>query len=136
MPHVTIEYSANVEKSVDIFALVRDVHKTVLATGVFELGAVRTRVLRSDLYEIADGDPDNGFIHVMLRIGPGRAAPIRKRVAQAVLDAVAEATKELFARSGLGLSVEVCEIDNSTAVRLNNLHDRIAAKGTAGRIAP
>jgi 5-carboxymethyl-2-hydroxymuconate isomerase len=77
MPHIVVEYSANLEKSIDIRALVRRVHEAVLASGVFELGAVRTRAERREVYEIADGDPDNGFIHVGLSIAPGRDAATR-----------------------------------------------------------
>jgi 5-carboxymethyl-2-hydroxymuconate isomerase len=135
MPHIVVEYSANLEKDLDIAGLVDKVHEAVLASGVFELGAVRTRAERRDVYRIADGDPDNGFVHVDLRIAPGRDGATRKRVAEAVLDVVASATRQIFARSGLGLSVEVREIDNSAAVRLNNLHERMAAKGAARRAA-
>jgi len=70
---------------------------------------------------LADGDPDNGFIHVAMHIAPGRDADTRKRVAQTILDAVAAVTQSFYERYGLGLSVEVREIDNSGAVRLNNL---------------
>jgi 5-carboxymethyl-2-hydroxymuconate isomerase len=45
-----------------------------------------------------------------------------------VLDTIVAETREVFARTGLGLSVEVREIDNSAAVRRNNLHERVAAK--------
>jgi len=136
MPHVVVEYSANLEPAIDIAALVREVHGAVLASGVFELGAVRTRAERRDVFVIADGDPDNGFVHVDLRIAPGRDAVTRKRVAQGVLDAVATATREVFARSGLGISVELREIDNTAALRLNNLHERMTAKGLGKRAAP
>jgi 5-carboxymethyl-2-hydroxymuconate isomerase len=135
MPHITIEYSANLENDVDIRALVHGVHEAVHAAGGLEVGAVRTRAERRDLYEIADGDPTNGFIHVDLNMAPGRDVAARKRVAQATLDVVTEATKSVFARSGLALSVEIHEIDNSTALRLNNLHARMAAKGESRKAA-
>jgi 5-carboxymethyl-2-hydroxymuconate isomerase len=133
MPHIVVEYSANLEEDLDIRGLVEKVHEAALASGVFEIGAVRTRAERRDVYRIADGDTDNGFIHVDLRIAPGRDAATRKRVAQSVLDVVAEATRPVFARSGLGLSAEVHEIDNSAAVRINNLHERMAAEGAPRR---
>lgn len=128
MPHIIVEYSANLDTEIDIAKLVHDIHQTALATGVFEIGAVRTRAARRDVYEIADGDPDNAFLHVVLRVAQGRDVATRKRVAQAILDAVVSATASVFRRSGLGLSVEIGEIDSATSVRLNNLHERAAAK--------
>ena len=128
MPHVTVEYSTNLEARIDVPGLVRDVHRAVADSGVFELGAIRTRAEPRSLYVVADGDPDNGFVHVYLNVAPGRSAETRRRVAQAVLDVVAAATREVFRQHGLGLSVEVREIDNAAAVRLNNLHARMQAK--------
>ena len=135
MPHIIVEYSANLEEKLDVRALLDKVHAAVLASGVFRIGAVRTRAERRDIYRIADGDPDHGFVHVDLRIGPGRDAATRKRVADAVLDTLAAATRDVFARCGLALSVEVQEIDDNASARLNNLHERMAAKGGAERVA-
>lgn len=135
MPHIIVEYSANLEKDIDVHALVRAVHKAALDSGVFEMAAIRTRAERRDIYEIADGDTDNAFIHVDFNIAPGREITARKRVAQSVIDVVADATKAVFSRSGLALSVEIREIDNATAVRLNNLHARMAAKGGSRKAA-
>jgi 5-carboxymethyl-2-hydroxymuconate isomerase len=132
MPHVVVEYSANLESALDVLQLVADVHKTIVASGVFEIGAVRTRAARRDVFLVADGNPDNGFVHVTLRMAEGRDVATRKRIAQDVLDTVAGLTKVVFGRVGLGLSVEVNEIDRTTSVRLNNLHDRMEAKGLTG----
>ncbi len=135
MPHIVVEYSANLEPAIDVPELLRNVHDAVLDSGVFQIGAVRTRAERRDLWVIADGDPANSFVHVELRMAPGRDAATRKRVADAVLAALAAATRDVFARVGMGLSVEVREIDNTASVRLNNLHERMAAKGLAKQAA-
>ncbi|HVZ12916.1 MAG TPA: hypothetical protein VG894_00500 [Bauldia sp.] len=128
MPHITIEYSANVEKDVDVRSLVHAIHLAAIESGVFELAAIRTRATRREIYEIADGDPDNAFIHVDVNLAPGRGAEVRRGVAQAMLDTLGKATEAVAARSGLALSVEVRQIDNATAQRRNNLHQRLASK--------
>jgi 5-carboxymethyl-2-hydroxymuconate isomerase len=133
MPHIIVEYSANLEPAVDIERLVRDVHAVALRSGVFEVGAVRTRAERRDVFVIADGDPANGFIHVSIHMAAGRDAATRKRVAQTMLDTLASATEDIRAKRGLGLSVEGREIDGSASVRLNNLHERMAAKSLSKR---
>jgi 5-carboxymethyl-2-hydroxymuconate isomerase len=135
MPHIVVEYSANLEPAIDISRLLRTVHDAVLDSGVFKIGAVRTRAERRDLWVIADGDPTNSFVHVELRMAPGRDDTTRKRLADTILAALAATTRDVFQRVGMGLSVEVREIDNSAAVRLNNLHERMAAKDSARRTA-
>ena len=80
MPHVTMEYSANLENQVDMTALCKLVHTTGLETGLFELGAVRVRALRADHYAIADLMEANSFIDVSIRIGLGRSDEEKKRL--------------------------------------------------------
>jgi 5-carboxymethyl-2-hydroxymuconate isomerase len=67
MPHLNIEYSANLDDVLDIQALVDRIHDTALDTGIFPLGGVRTRAEARTHYRIANGDPDAGYIHMMVR---------------------------------------------------------------------
>ena len=38
-------------------------------------------------------------------------------------------TADLFSKIGLGLTVEVQEIDGTASLKTNNLHERLARKG-------
>ena len=78
MPHIVIEYSANLEGRMDPARLVRSAHAAALGTGVFKLGAVRTRAARRDVALVADGDPANAFVAVAVRIGTGRTEETRR----------------------------------------------------------
>jgi 5-carboxymethyl-2-hydroxymuconate isomerase len=127
MPHITIEYSANLESDVAPQRLVDVLHETALASGVFPPGGLRTRAERRDVYRVADGDPDNAFVAVIARIGKGRSPETREAVAQALMAALEAETAGAFARRGLGLTVEVQEIDGPS-LKTNNLHDRLKAK--------
>ena len=129
MPHVVVEYSSNLETDLSPRRLIDRIHGAVVATGVFPLGGVRTRAERRDVYCVADGDPDNAFVAILIRIGRGRDEATRKRVSQAVLAALADETSAAFAKRGLSWSVERQEIDESGASRKNNLHERLKKAG-------
>ena len=128
MPHVIVEYSANLEEDVSARDLIARVHATIVESGVFPIGGVRTRAERRDMYAIADGDPANAFCAVLIRIGRGRDADTRRRVSQAVLATLADTTAESLKKRGLSLSVEIQEIDEVGASRKNNLHERLKTK--------
>lgn len=130
MPHIVVEYSANLESDVTPQRLVDALHAAALATGVFPLGGLRTRAARRDVYRIADGDPDHAFVAVVARIGKGRPLATREAVAQALMRALEVETAHAFARRGLGLTVEVQEIEGPS-LKTNNLHDRLIATGDA-----
>lgn len=128
MPHITVEYSSNLNPRVSMRDVIESIHAAVLASGAFEKGGVRTRAISQDLYVVADGDPDNAFIHVDMRIAPGRSAETRKQVAQSILDVLRDRMKEVMKQYGLGISVEIREIDQTASLKLNNLHERLKAK--------
>ena len=76
MPHIWIEYSANLD--LDTRALMRVVQDAAVGDGsLYPLAGARTRALRVDDYLIVDGHPDNAFVHVLLRIGHGRSSALR-----------------------------------------------------------
>ena len=71
MPHFIMEYSANLDEDLDIPELFRQLNETAIGTGVFPIGGIRTRAIRCEHYRIAEGDPDNTFIHLPPRWGQG-----------------------------------------------------------------
>lgn len=131
MPHLIVEYSSNLQSRVDRQALVQEVHRAGLETGVFPIGGIRVRLHEIAHYAIADNHPDNGFIHIQMRIGEGRDAQTRRRAAQAVFDHLAEYLEPVFQASPFGLSVELCEIDGETSFKKNNMHEYVARRQAA-----
>ena len=123
MPHLNIEYSANLGDELDIQALVNRIHETALSTGIFPLGGVRTRAEARTHYRIAHGDPRAGYIHMMVRIGAGRDLETRRHAGDRIFAALCEFTGELYERRPLALSFELHEIPADMAWRKNNLHE-------------
>ncbi|MBX5185527.1 MULTISPECIES: 5-carboxymethyl-2-hydroxymuconate Delta-isomerase [unclassified Rhizobium] len=128
MPHLTIEYSANLDDRADIGALCETLLKTVLETGLFELGAVRVRALRADHYAIADQLPENAFVDLNFRIGKGRTAEEKKRTGEAIFAAAADVLGPLFETPHFALSLEIREIDAELSWKKNAIHPRLRGK--------
>lgn len=125
MPHFTFEYSANLEGRCDFRALSQVVHETILATGFFELGAMRVRAFRSDDYAIADLSPENSFIDMSLRLGVGRTVEERRFVGERIFAAVNAYLAPLYETPHFALSLEVREIDRDLSWKKNGMHARL-----------
>ena len=130
MPHVIVEYSANLAGAVEIKPLLQALHEAAIKTGVFPAGGVRTRAERRDEYIVADGRPDAAFIHVMLRIGAGRDAATKKRAADSVFAVLCDHLKPVQDKRPLAISLEVQELDPVLNLKKNNLHAYLAADKT------
>lgn len=129
MPHFTIEYSANLDACVDFDRLCRTIHKTILDTGLFEIGAIRVRTIRSTHYAVADLLSENGFIDMAFRIGRGRSDADKKATGTAIFEAATEELAPLFATPHFALSLEVREIDPDLSWKKNAIHPRLRPKG-------
>ena len=128
MPHLAIEYSANLDGRADIGALCERLLKTVLETGLFEVGAVRVRAFRADHYAIADRLPGNAFVDLNFRIGKGRTADEKKRTGEAIFAAATEVLSPLFETPHFALSLEIREIDAELSWKKNAIHPRLRGK--------
>lgn len=128
MPHLVLEYSANLDKDLDIADLVKTVHEVALDTGVFPLGGIRTRAERRDVYRIADGDPENRFVHLTARIGSGRPVEVRQAAGDTIFDALCEALQPVFDQHPLGISFEIQEAHPQLNFKKNNIHKKLEQK--------
>jgi 5-carboxymethyl-2-hydroxymuconate isomerase len=124
MPHIIVEYSANLDGRIDVKALVDDLHAAAAASGLFEIPAIRTRAVRRDVFRVADGDTRNGFVHVTARVRQGRTAEQRKALGQALLAAANRRLDGVFASQPLALTIEVHEIDPEMTFRRNSIRER------------
>ncbi len=128
MPHLAIEYSANLAGRADIGTLCERLLKTVLETGLFEVGAVRVRAFRADHYAIADRLPENAFVDLNFRIGKGRTAEEKKRTGEAIFAAAIDVLHPLFETPHFALSMEIREIDAELSWKKNAIHPRLRGK--------
>jgi 5-carboxymethyl-2-hydroxymuconate isomerase len=129
VPHQIVEYSANLEDVIDVRALVDCLHAAALETGIFPLAGLRTRAVRRDIYRIADGHPDNAFVHVSLRIRFGRSLADRERAADSISQALFAFLETESARRPLAISLDIQDIDPHTNRKHNNLRSYLAGRG-------
>jgi len=128
MAHIIIEHSHNLRGRLDVPKLVHALHQAALASGIFPIGGIRTRAYETQTYCVADGHPDNAFVHVSVRIGHGRDLPTRRRACEQIFNAACAQMQELFASTPLGISVEMQELDPELSFKKNNLHEHVKTR--------
>ena len=111
MPHLMIDYSANVEPDVEMGALCDTLRDVAASIDAFPLAGVKVRALRVDHYAIADGNPEHGFIDISVRIREGRDMETKQNAAQKLFDAANEFVADVMQRRSLALSLELRDID-------------------------
>jgi 5-carboxymethyl-2-hydroxymuconate isomerase len=122
MPHFILEYSSNLSPELDVAALFKTLHRTAVDTGVFPLGGIRFRARRCDEYLIADGNPNNAFVHLQLRMGHGRPLEVRRETGEKLFAALCEFLDPVYQRRPLAISLEIDEPHPELSYKKNNMH--------------
>lgn len=126
MPHLTIEYSANIEDRAEIAALCAVMRDAMVETGVFPLGGIRVRAFPCQTYVIADGAQDYGYLNMICRVGHGRDEAVRAAAAETLYAAAEAWLKPRMAERPFALSLDLDELHPVTSLkRFNTIHSAL-----------
>jgi 5-carboxymethyl-2-hydroxymuconate isomerase len=128
LPHFTLEYSANLDARVEMAKVVEVVRKAAVETGIFPVGGIRVRALKCEHYAIADGNPNLGFLAMVLRLGEGRDLATRKKAGEHVFRALSDHLDPVFAASKFALSFDIQINDKEMSWKRNNIHEALQAE--------
>ncbi len=127
MPHLTIEYSANLDGIADMAGLCARLHGVMMDSGLVELGALRVRARACAHYAVADQVAENAFADMVLRMGRGRSEAQLRDLGAALMQAAEAHFADLLARPHFALSLEIQEI-GALSWKTNAIHPRLRAK--------
>lgn len=121
MPHLSIEYSRNLEARLDMPALLAVLRDAAVETGVFPPAGIRVRAFAADHVLIADGDPKHGFIDISIRLRGGRSAEDKARATEAIFAAAEAFCAADLAAHSLMLSLEMRDIDPGLSPKTSSI---------------
>jgi len=122
-----IDYSGNLEPEADIAGLCEMLRARAAALDVFPQAGVRVRAVKVDHYAIADGNPENGFIDISVRLREGRSQEVKEATTAALFDVVTAHLATLLDRRKVAVSLELREIDARLAPKVNTI--RLGGQG-------
>ena len=128
MPHFTIEYSANLDAHLDIAKAIEIIRQAAVETGIFPVGGIRVRAIRCEHYAIGDGNPEFGFLDLVLRLGEGRDLSTRKAAGEHIFRALSAYLDPVFGGCKFALSFDMQINDRETSWKRNNIHQALKAE--------
>lgn len=85
MPHLRLEFSANLPADVASRKLLSGIHQALADHGV-SIGNCKSRVESHDAYLIGDGSKEESFVHLEVGILEGRSDEVKRSLGQALLE--------------------------------------------------
>ncbi|MGE0237753.1 MAG: 5-carboxymethyl-2-hydroxymuconate isomerase [Parvibaculaceae bacterium] len=132
MPHISVEYSANLGEALEMGELCSKLLAAATATRLFELGAIRVRAMRADAYAIADRDSRNAFLHITFQIGSGRSYEQKRSAGDAVFSAAVTFADDLLGAGHCAVSLVLSEMDERLSWKKNAILARLRGRASAG----
>ncbi|WP_397449335.1 5-carboxymethyl-2-hydroxymuconate Delta-isomerase [Pseudomonas sp. NA-150] len=113
MPHVTMEYTANLPQ-LDVAKTLLVLNQTLLISGHF--GAemdIKNRAIPLEFFQVGTTAASRGFVHVKLALLSGRSAEVKKVLSESLLTALRDSAT-WPAEVEVQLSVEVVDLDRES----------------------
>jgi 5-carboxymethyl-2-hydroxymuconate isomerase len=118
MPHLVLEYSANVPDQPDFRHVLLDLHDALVASALFERKDIKSRAVRHDVFAVADGAEDRAFVALSIAILDGRPDEVKAALSEAALDVLVRAFPELVAGGRGAISVEIRDLHRASYRRV------------------
>lgn len=123
MPHIVVEYSANLEDHIDVGELLTSVHAAAASHALVPLAGLRTRAMKREQYVVANGDARNLFVAVIARLNGDRGQESLLEIRDLLMAVCSDSLRQIREEQPLALSVEVQAIDAAMRINDNSIRD-------------
>lgn len=130
MPHFILEYSTNLEEHHNIDVLMERVHAAAQNHPAVAVDGIRSRAVPRDKFRVADCDPRNAFLGIIIRVGPGRTDDEKRSMVSTLLDAAQHQLESESSEFDIMYSSELQEIDAEFRENRNQVRARMNAAQT------
>ncbi|WP_236201423.1 5-carboxymethyl-2-hydroxymuconate Delta-isomerase [Pseudomonas pseudonitroreducens] len=113
MPHIAIDYTANLTDDLLPLELPAKLHKAAQDLGVFPSNGLRTFARAIDQFHVGTATQDEAFINIQIRIAPGRPEELRQRIVDSLFASAEQTLAALIEKRPVGLQLEITELDRS-----------------------
>lgn len=114
MPHCILEASDNLRDQPDWTGLLREINRTLAATGLFSEADIKSRAVRHGVFVVGDAGADasreRAFVTLNVQILSGRSDEVKAQLSEALLPVLARAFPRTLADMACSLTVQVSEL--------------------------
>jgi len=114
MPHCILETSDNLLDQPDWRELLLAINGTLVETGLFQAGDIKSRLVRHDTFAIGDGAPDQAFVTLNVQILQGRTDEVKASLSATLLPVLTRAFPRTLAQRRCSLTVQISDIHRTS----------------------
>jgi 5-carboxymethyl-2-hydroxymuconate isomerase len=118
MPHLTLEYTGNIDQPLDFDELFARLHGVLAEVAAISVDNCKSRAIRLDTYYVGDGLDRGAFVHLTVRFLAGRAPELKQQIGRRCLAVLEAAFAPSLVELGLQITVELQDIERPTYFKI------------------
>lgn len=129
MPHVVLQYTANLDPLVDMPSFCKEIATALVAMkaedgkALFPIGGTRVLAYPAQHYAVADAKADYAFCYINIRIAAGRTDAKKKEAGDTVLALAQARFAAAFDKQPVGVTIQIDESPGQVYdAKHSNLH--------------
>lgn len=121
MPHLRLEYSANIKMVEDQFSLLFSrLHEVLVSKAAAELFRCQSRAICCENFYVGEGSQTRAFIHLQVLLLEGRTANQLQETGSELLKTLEEGFNDLILPFNAQISVHLNEIPSDRSYKTNH----------------
>ena len=113
MPHIVLEHSSNLFEKHEITKVFHQIHAFLSEALPTNLANCKSRAYECKTCNIGNGDPKNAFVHLTLKILPGRPDGVLQALGKRLMDLLSVSFPHSMADLNLDITLEICELSTA-----------------------
>ncbi|MCL9675868.1 5-carboxymethyl-2-hydroxymuconate Delta-isomerase [Acinetobacter sp. ACZLY 512] len=109
MPHIIVDYSANIEYF-DPKQLLSQINTSIIETGYCDAIDIKSRARKDDIFLIGEGDHNQAYVHVKVYLLSGRTEQQKTEIGEKVLQAITSNQSLMSQKKPIQSCVEIVEM--------------------------
>ena len=113
MPQLTLEFSSNLIEKNNLFNLFQECHSILEKILPTNIESCKSRSIEYHNYYIGNGEPNNAFVHISLKIIPGRSFETLKNVGESMMVVLKNYFSNALNKLNLQITLEIMELQKT-----------------------
>ena len=110
MPHLTLEYTENLEENVNFKSMFSKLHNILVDVGGINIGNCKSRAVTRKNYYIGKGQKNAAFVHLAVSFLEGRSIELKGEIGRQILKVLKDYYSLAIKNYDLQISVEITDI--------------------------
>lgn len=112
MPHLTLQYTANLSASLASKNLLLQCHQILATTGGIKMNNCKSRAIAFDAYLIGAGETESSFVHLDVAFLEGRSWELKRKIGEQLLQVLLDVYTSVD--PSIQITVEVRDIQRKS----------------------